>query len=353
MTRLEDRVNPGTGTFTAGKFDFSVAVLFNASDTQLTAIRDRFQAGSDVLADATDGQHRFGTVTILNNAGNTARARAEYWVESASGRANATLGLFGIPGAHINMFFPDDFTSLHGFDGNAYTIAHEFGHHAYGVVDEYKGPPDPEGKLGIVHCATADSAVLNYSLMDNYYTLGGRPRSGSYTVNEFCVAANHDPNGDTFQSSFNGESAWETVAKSRFAIVAPLGFPVDAPPASQPVGFVTVQDASNDLLQLMLLVDRSGSMTGDRINYAIGGARGLTRGAAAFNPNVGLASFSDDVTVNLPPSRLGTVTNLNSLLNAIRGLSVGGQTNIGGGLQVALNKSRPAAPALGQTPSSS
>ena len=51
----------GTGRFDSanGEFDFCVSVRFNATNTQLQQIRDGFSAGSQILSDATDGQHQF------------------------------------------------------------------------------------------------------------------------------------------------------------------------------------------------------------------------------------------------------------------------------------------------------
>src|SRR3712207_6651989 len=96
---LEDRNLLGAGTFADGMFDFCVSVRFNATDAQLEQIRTAFQNASQVLADATDGQHRFGTITIVNNSG--ASQTAEYWVNAGAGRAYATYGKYGFRGEHV------------------------------------------------------------------------------------------------------------------------------------------------------------------------------------------------------------------------------------------------------------
>jgi len=57
-----------------GKFNFCVSVRFNATTAQLQIIKNRFETGSQILADATDGHHRFGTINIVNNSGSSEEA---------------------------------------------------------------------------------------------------------------------------------------------------------------------------------------------------------------------------------------------------------------------------------------
>ena len=58
----------------AGTFDFCVSVRFDANAAQLATIRDRFEAASQILADATDGHHRFGEITIVKPGVRTAES---------------------------------------------------------------------------------------------------------------------------------------------------------------------------------------------------------------------------------------------------------------------------------------
>src|SRR5882762_9372623 len=46
----------GTGTFRDGKFNFCASVRFNATEAQLTRIREVLEIASQQLGDATDGQ---------------------------------------------------------------------------------------------------------------------------------------------------------------------------------------------------------------------------------------------------------------------------------------------------------
>lgn len=319
----------GNGSFDTGNFNYCVSVRFNANATQLQQIRTAFQNGSDVLADATDGQHRFGTVTVVNNSG--ASQSAEYWVNPGTGRAFATFGKYGFRGEHVNMYIDSNYQSTSGADGDAYTTAHEHIHHAYGVADEYSGPSG-----NAEDAPFPDTTTLNYSIMDNYFTRGGRAGTGTtYTLNEMCVASNHDPDGDTWQESLNGESAWETVAaQSRFPITAPTGLPVDAAPASQAVTFV---DGFGGL-GVMLVLDRSGSMSiNQRLDFAkLGAARFVD--LLANGDGIGVSSFATSGSVDLALATITGNVERNAAKAAINALSASGSTNIGGGLLAGLGQ---------------
>jgi Mg-chelatase subunit ChlD/cytoskeletal protein CcmA (bactofilin family) len=318
----------GNGTFDAGNHNFCVSVRFNATAAQLAKIRTAFQNGSQVLADATDGQHRFGTITIVNNSG--ASQSAEYWINAGSGRAYATQGKYGVRGEHVTMFFDSNFEATQLADGDAYTIAHEHAHHSYGVLDEYSGPGG-----NAEDAPTPDTATLNFSLMDNYFTRGGRAFGGGYTLNEFCTAANHDPDHDTWQHKVHGQSVWEVIAAHpQRSAVAPTGLPVDAPPAAHVVNFKEGFGG----LRVVLLLDRSGSMlTGDRLVFAKRGANLFTT-FVRVGDGLGVASFADSPSVNFPLTTIVDDSTKLAAENAVNSLVAVGNTNIGGGLLTALGQ---------------
>ncbi len=105
----------GTGKFEpdgngGGKFNFCVSVRFNSTEAQLQLIRKAFEDGSQVLADATDSHHRFGTINIVNNDTSSAED-AEFWILPGTGRAVSTYGGFGKKGQHVQIYFLPDYTT--------------------------------------------------------------------------------------------------------------------------------------------------------------------------------------------------------------------------------------------------
>lgn len=322
----------GNGTFDGGVHNFCVSVRFNATNAQRQQIRTAFQNGSQILADATDGQHRFGTVRIVNNSG--ASNSADYWINPGDGRAYATYGKYGVRGQHVNLYFNSNFQAANGADGDAYTIAHEHAHHSYGVADEYSGPSGAAESAP----ASAESPTLNYSLMDNYFTRGGRAFGGGYTLNEFDVASNFDPDMNTWQYSMHRQSVWETIAAhSKRSATAPTGLPVDAPPGPHAVTFV---DGIGDL-RVALLIDRSGSMSiEDRLTFAKLGANQFIN-LLSNNDGVGVTSFSSSTSVDFPLTTITNASTKSAATGAVNSLSASGATNIGGGLLTALGQLTP------------
>lgn len=322
----------GNGTFRNGQFNFCVSVRFKATAAELQKIRDAFQNASQVLADATDGQHRFGTITIVNNSG--ASESAEYWVNAGTARAEATIGKYGVRGQHVMMYFDSNFQGRHGGAiADAFSIAHEHAHHAYGVFDEYKGPG------GDAECAPPpDDANLNFCLMDNIFRRGGNAggvSAAGYTLKEFCVKSNHDPDKDTDQDSVHKTSCWETIAAhAKRSATAPAALPASNAPAAHTVTF---HDGTSGL-RVILILDHSGSMSiDDRLTFA-------KQGAAQFvdllgvGDSVGVVSFDDTVTVNFGLTAITGAGTRNAAKAAINAITLGGATNIGGGLQAALGQ---------------
>ena len=343
---LEDRVNPGAGAFHTGLFDFAVSLRFDATPAQVAQVESVIQAASDVLADATDGQHRFGTVTLMS--GSTGGEAAEFWVYPGSGQPSAPGDKYHVRGYHGDLFFDTNFTARQGADGDAYTFAHEFAHLAYGLEDEYTGPNGPAHSFPL----DADGPGLSYSLMDNFFAHGGRATGTTYTMNEFSTRLTYDRSGDTWQAFLNGKSDWDTIAASRFPATPPAdGRVVEAPPPEVPVQFQT----STGQLQSLLTIDHSLSMGPpstpvdkyghSRLYYAKHGAEAYNDFTAAGN-GIGVISFAKDVTV-VQPLIPRTTANRQAVSDAIDGIVIGKNqpagTNLEGGILTALDqiKSQP------------
>ncbi len=103
--------------------------------------------------------------------------------------------------------------------------------------------------------------------------------------------------------------------------------------------------ASRPPLWLALVLDRSGSMAGDRLDAARQALESLVTRldpADAF----GLVAFDDDVQVTVPA---GPLAHKRATLAAIRALQPGGMTNLSGGYLRGLQEARRAAAGPGAT----
>jgi Ca-activated chloride channel family protein len=86
-------------------------------------------------------------------------------------------------------------------------------------------------------------------------------------------------------------------------------------------------------LTTMLVIDRSGSMAGDKIEDARNAAARFVRGLRDGD-QLGIVTFGTDVTMDLPITTLDSTTR-NRALNVVRNIEEGGGTNIDGGLMAA------------------
>ncbi len=340
---LSPGAQAGNGTFASGVYNFCVSVRFNATAAELANIQTAFTGANQSFADATDAQQRWGRITIVNNSG--CSESAEFWVNPGNGRANASAGLYGVRGQHIMMYYRgqtngsgDDMANPTGA-GVAFTLAHEMAHHSFAVRDEYSGP----GGDAVCALRSLESASLGYSLMDNYFSRGGRSGGGTtYTLKEFCVRANHDPSDVTWQSAKNRNcgvqnnapcSVWETIAKSKRPATAPALPNFAVPTVAAP----TFQTSAGGL-RVIIVIDRSGSMLDEQRLVFAKQASGLFINALQVGDQVGVVSFADSASVMFPLTQIASQTTKNGAISAINSLVANGATGIGNGLSAALSQ---------------
>ena len=319
--------------------EFCVSIQFEATADQINAIRETFSDGNKVLADATDGQFRFGRVDIVNNFGGG--RQAEVWILPGVAGAYATCGLYGTPGEHIIMYYDSNFKGNEAVggvvpvdcDACSYTIAHEFAHHLWNVQDEYNGP------LGPAECEPLPgSPSASFCLMDNYFTRGGNAGAGTtFTLNEFCVASNHDPDMNTLQDDRWMQSCWERLAShpTRSA-VAPTTLPTAAAPAvATPIFRFPATDR-----RFVISVDRSGSMNDGipttRLELAQQGSEIFIE-LTKISDRIGITSFADSALINFPLTEIAADADKVLPQDAVNSLTAFGFTSIGAGLIASRN----------------
>ncbi len=361
------RAGTGGSVSSDGTINWSANFRFPPTEADLTNFRGQISQASQVIWDATEGQLRYGTVTITCGARN--EDAADMWVFPQEGRAGVSAWNDGSnmrrAGYHVGLFLPSSDTI---------TLAHEMAHHAFGLLDEYDEQPRHIGPC----IEAANLTEQSHCLMQ---------QAGGVTNTEFCVPTNHDPNqGEgmpctpnaaptasdcqfydpmtmryeaTQQSMVSGHSCWSRLVQNFPFLTAPGGLPVAAAPA----GFTmpTFVNACTASTAVMLVLDRSGSMSwhpnddrgevcangydddGDgvtdetttndgcaepRINFLRAASRGYVAMANGRAQKVGIVSFSDLAVQDVPLQAVDGTSSM-AYETAITNLVASGGTAIG------------------------
>jgi uncharacterized repeat protein (TIGR01451 family) len=101
---------------------------------------------------------------------------------------------------------------------------------------------------------------------------------------------------------------------------------------SRAVRYVSVAN-----VDVVLVIDHSGSMGGQKLNDAKAAAKAFVE-FMHVGDKVGVVSYDDTATVNFPLTTITSDTTRQAAKAAIDAISVGGNTSIGGGLQAGLNQ---------------
>ncbi|WP_431958721.1 VWA domain-containing protein [Nocardia lijiangensis] len=313
----------GIGRLDGDHFNLIVSIRHNAETARVDEWEAAFQQASRILWDATDGQHRFGTIWVCNNS--TGGRNADAWLLEPAGTSNSTGARLGVETTHMTLYGDERF--------KPFVIVHEFGHYGYDLGDEYTGSG---GAAECIGGTTSNACIMESSWADGD-RFGNSATGGALVtgrVSEFCVSGNHDPDGDTRQDERHGISCWETMATRFPTLSAPGGTPTDAAPTG--AGIISWVVLAPEQ-RYILVIDRSGSMLGNKMDQALVGSNWWADNAQ-FNDRLGVVSFATTARTDIG---LTTITNdgdRTTVQNAIGGIAAGGQTAIGDGLRQALNE---------------
>ncbi len=317
-------VHGGNGHFDPAtkSWRLTVSLDWEASKKQLAKVKDRLTQASKLLFDLTDGQMRFGKVTILDG---DAGSDPDVVIKRGQGTAGSPIPGVGIFGQVLLLFCKDDiYTAPQDDDDTWQTIVHEFGHYALSLDEEYEKPNDAAAECVLPNASGNSTACI----MDQY-------KSGAYeNVSELCHAGNHDPDGDTKQQASFHKSCWQRV-DDRFPISAPTGAPNDTPPP----GFVAPEFAYFDdpTLVVALVLDASQSMNVDggngqlRIELVRREAERLIDLMSKGHVELGIVTFAEDATIVQPLTMLATDAEVAAAKGRLPA-SASGDSSIGRGL---------------------
>jgi N-acetylneuraminic acid mutarotase len=209
-------------------YNLLVSIEWDADEVYTQQISRAVRFASDYLYDITDGQMAFGYVNIYDNAEHWADADLQISTKNIV-RPHAYVG--GITSAdkshviRVGRFWDGNSSNQGPWDerDGFRTLAHEFGHYALYLYDEYFGYTfDQNGNLtGEVptYCTGPENRdpstdATNASVMDYQYTtseLSARGVPGLWS--DLCE--------QTAQWQLNGESTWETLVRKYADFLSP------------------------------------------------------------------------------------------------------------------------------------
>lgn len=319
----------GIGRLVGDHFDIIVSLRHNAAQGRVDEWEASFAQASQLLWDATDGQHRLGTVWVCNNS--SGGRNADAWLLEPDGRSVSAISGLGSETAHMTLYGDERF--------KPFIIIHEFGHYAYGVFDEYEGSAGPAECIG---GTTSDACIMETGWGDGdrfgNTATGGALVSGR--VSEFCVAGNHDPDNDTYQDEQRGGACWPTMVATFPGLTAPAGTPAAAAPGGAgAINWVVLAPEQ----RYVLVIDRSGSMQGNKIAQALVGSAWWADNAQV-NDRLGVVSFATTARTDIGLTTITGPGDRDAVRNAVTGIAAGGQTAIGDGLRRGLDEILAAGP---------
>jgi hypothetical protein len=338
----EDADCPGSSCVDRNVFNITVAVHFNATDAELTVIKNAISAMSAMLFDVTDGQAEIGEAFIYNNAFGTAADLRIYdfppgvWWQANTGSWKTGGSM------HVS------YNNVTAAAAPGESLAHEFVHLAFDARDEYETRAGCGAATAAATCP--DAATIAAGEEDCLMDAGGLNLGPPAT--EFCwgqgdptdltdvSGGNHDATNVTEQSQCrSNRSCWAQVVWSwPSTFLAPAGAP--DPAANGAAVNVTNFIVADNTVRVVLVLDESGSMSlespsrMERLKVAANDFVTLAQNGT----ELGIVSYSNDAEtasgrVNVAIAALGA--NRNAWTNAVDGLSPDSRTNIGAGLEKA------------------
>lgn len=315
----------GIGRLDAGRFNLILSVRHNADASRVDEWRASFQRASELLFDATDGQHQLGTLYVCNDS--SGGRNADAWLLQEDGRSSAGgLGALGTETTHMTLYGDERH--------KPFVVLHELVHYLYGPADEYSG------SAGDAECIGAgppnDACVMERGWWEGDRfgndATGGALVTGAF--NELCVASNHDSDGDTYQDSIWGQSCWQTMVASFPGLTGPAGIPAGpAPAGASAINWVLLAPDERFILAL----DRSGSMQGEKFADAQFGATWWALQALA-GERLGVVSYATGASTNFPLQQITGQADRDSAAAAVAALASGGATAMGDAMRRALDE---------------
>ncbi len=356
-------------------FDLKISVSGNPSTQAQRLQYERvIESFADGVYESTNGAHKIGTVEMFTR-GRFQEQADIVWRQK--GHPTADLNGYGheiggeiVRAASGQIFMYDifengrnigsgafeDVSLLDNPEGAGYLLAHEWAHYAYGLYEEYELE-----KRFLSTLVTRFEGLDDRSILQHPFGAEGWEADENllHFLNFSTDVHYTEPKSvGTWQNEEHRASGWETLARAInddprdiFYLLRPqrirwADLPGRAPAHGSYAPFELPGTARSELtilwpsdeLAVFIVIDRSGSMRGSPLNNAKIAAQFLVDSAELNTISLGVASFSDTVTVNQSLTRLTNDTVRDQIKQAINDIEAGGETAIGDAASRALSE---------------
>ena len=321
-----------------GYFDIVVSLNWNPTQAEKDGkLETAFQQYAKDVFKMTEGKQKIRKIYVYTNYTQMTKADIRFWNES--GRSNAfPNGIFDAGGRILT------FTKQGGIDRDdtfiGHTMAHEFGHYAYGLYDEYTGS-----------ASSSDSPSKPLAGDTPRETIMNMQRDFQWFSNAGDYA--EEKNRKTAQWRVYKLSAWETLVRDPNNDETPQDFKAAFPR----VGYTEFQgmnapsqltkpsngwDTKFEIIYMggnavVLVIDCSGSMALDippRIDSAKGAAKQFVD-LMPFGETVAVVKFTNNASVVTALTELTDQKTKDSIKSTIDTILPLNNTNFNAGLSTA------------------
>lgn len=338
------------GFFVNGKFNLSVSLRYTPAAQELDFLCQMFQQVSRIIYDSTDGQLYIASVHFAPDG--LGGEGADIWIHpNADVWPNSTSARLWFTGESLDV--SQDFTFY------ATILAHELSHYLYDLRDEYNNNSTCQGDITTqaslmegydwdFNTRWTDAAGNDYPTFVAFFAdfVAGTAVLQQGQLNEFCHAGNHNATADNNQNNINGnQSCWTYMGNDGnhgnlpYNLTIPgaggptLPAPNPNPPATTCVELISAQ-------RFMLVLDRSLSMAGNKIQQLIAGANFWVDYVDPAE-ELGIVHFSSTPTLGatmseVPAAAAAQATWRTDRHTIINNITAGGNTGIGDALRMGL-----------------
>ncbi len=320
-----------------GKFDLVISLAWSPTSGDKTKLETVFKLYAEDVYRMTEGKHSLNNLYVYTPDAITGKPRmwskADIRFKNKMDAANANINGLFLSGGRI--YVDDDLSDL---DEVGHALAHEMGHYAYGLYDEYKANQNMETVDGFPHSNDTPKSTLMAS---------------HWAQQQFSLASDYSDKGKrkTAQWRMYESSAWDTLTRDplldflynadlfaardryEFTDLVNMTTPTSlSEPTSNPSVNIIWMEGSEGII----IIDNSGSMgTDNKMENAKSGAK-------SFVDKIKDGEYAALVSFNSSTSTLQSLQQLDSTTKAsfkasIDSISDGGGTAIGDALRSGLN----------------